>query len=86
MKESRLTLWQRVKDRTGKDPQGLDERPDISPEAGALWSLYVLIRSGCDRVGYMEIDSYQRVTGERLTPWEADIMIAIDQARRSNGN
>lgn len=61
------------------------DQPDL-PELGEyLWHEYVDITNGCEKVGYLEIDAYQRVTGSKLTPWEISLMIKLDSIRRRNG-
>ena len=49
-----------------------------------LWELYVAIKAGCDTVGYVELDAWQRVTGNRLAEWEISAMIQIDQVRKQH--
>ena len=81
IRDSRLSGWERIRDRTGKIPPGLDERPELNDVEGALWALYVTIKHGCQSIGYVELDAYQRATGGALSPWECDLMIAIDKTR-----
>jgi len=35
---------------------------------------------GPNPIGYVEIDAWQRVTGRKLSPWEVDMMFALDGA------
>jgi len=51
-----------------------------------LWWLYVDVKVGCDYIGWEQLHAYQQVTGDKLKRFEYDILIKIDQARRSNGD
>ena len=60
------------------------EQPPLSAEVEYLWNLYIEIRKGAALIGYMELDSYQRVTGVRLTPFESNLMLEIDILRNQS--
>jgi len=59
------------------------DQPEIPQDLEYLWLEYIDIRNGCENIGYVEIDAYQRVTGSTLIPWEIDLMIKLDSIRRT---
>jgi hypothetical protein len=66
-------------------PDELANKPEPSREAIRIWELYVKLKGGCERITYTEMQAYGVLTGEVLTPIEAEAMIKIDQARLSSG-
>jgi len=54
-------------------------------ELDYIWGIYIDLRKGCDNVGYVELDAYQRVTGLLLSLWEIELLLDVDLIRRSNG-
>lgn len=50
-----------------------------------MWEKYLAIKKGCESIGYVEIDAYQRLTGAELEPWQVDLMLELDVVRRNNG-
>lgn len=59
--------------------------PDFSQDVAILWEKFIKLNKGCEQIGYVEIDAYQRITGNTLEHWEIDLVIEIDSMRRSNG-
>lgn len=83
-KITRIQSWKQV-EKSGGNPEGLRNKPDLPSEGLYLWLMYRDIRKGCENIGYAEIAAYQQVTGDILTHWEVDLMIEIDLARRLSG-
>jgi hypothetical protein len=80
-KVSRISQWRQVEKTTGHKPEGLQDEPVLKSELTYIWELYNEIKKGCEKIGYAELDCYQRVTGVYLTAWEASLMIDIDMIR-----
>ena len=80
---TRLEEWERIKKSIGKESTELQERPQLNDKLYYLWDMFLEIRKGCEKIGYSEIDSYSRVTGIKLTPWECLTMIEVDGAWRN---
>ena len=64
-------------------PKGLADKPDMPEEAAYLWSLYVEVKTGCDSVGIVELDAYQRLSGVPLSPWESEVILQIENKRKA---
>lgn len=84
-KVTRLAQWEQVYKTTGIKPEKLEEKPELPDKLQYLWSEYGEICRGCEMIGYREIDSYNQVSGNGLSPWEASLIIEIDMIRRKNG-
>lgn len=82
-KITRLQAWEQAQ-RSGAIVEALETKPILSGEADYLWEMYTEIKGGCDKIGYIELDAYQRVTGDALEQWEAKLMIQLDLERRTN--
>ena len=54
-------------------------------EAAYMWRIYSEIKKGCNEVTYSAIANFGNVTGQILTPIEAELMIDIDLVRRKHG-
>lgn len=59
--------------------------PRMNEAVSYLWQMYVDVKSGCESIGYIEMDAYQRVTRRVMDGWEIDAMIRIEQARKAGG-
>jgi hypothetical protein len=77
----RIEIWNRIKKRTGIEIEHLKNRPYLPQGSEYLWKFYLELKQGCDSVGINEIDSYSRLF-QKVTPWEASILIEIDLIRR----
>lgn len=84
-KVSRIAQWRQVEKTIGSAPQLLMDAPVLDEELQYLWNEYCEIVKGCDRITWESLDSYQRLTGINLTPWESSIMIELDRMRKRNG-
>ena len=72
---------------TGIMPDKLANAPVLPEGCEDTWATFVQLRSSCPSAGmgpgsisYSEFDAYQRVTGERLEPWQLDAIRAADRA------
>lgn len=70
-------------EQSGRKPQMLKDKPELDEIGSKLWLLYTDIKRGCDMVSYTAIESYQNIMGDTLTPYEASLMLSIDQVRRN---
>ena len=76
---------------TGRmDPLLAEHRRAVLPPAiEPLWRLFVelsgtrLAGEALQPITCTEIEAWQRLQGVRLTPWEADTLLAMDRALRS---
>ena len=78
----RIEVWNRIKERTGK--WAGKDKPELPESIEHLWQMYVEIKNGCERVGYVELDAYQRMMSIELNQWEVSLMIDLDIARRDD--
>lgn len=81
-KITRIAQWEHVEKTSGHKPEKLLNKPILQDDLVYLWEIYLEINSGCDNIGYIELDAYQRVTGTLLDNWEAGLMLQIDFIRR----
>lgn len=71
---------------TGVKPQILVDAPTLPDGCGELWHIFNELHScrryamGPLRIGFIDIDAYQRVTGLRLASWERDAIRRADLA------
>ena len=72
---------------TGRWPDDIPEPPDIPPELEHLWVWYWQLRTAQPSAGFGpaplsfgEMDAWGRVTGNRLQPWQVDVLLAMDAA------
>lgn len=88
MGEHLYTLFQA----TRKWPAELRDRPEDPEPLMYLWEWYWEIRAGERRdpmsgivepLSYLEIDAWQRVTGNRLRGFERRVLFRLDAQRRS---
>lgn len=85
-RETRLELWIRIKDRSGKLTKELEAYPRISTEALWFWQQYLQVYKGCGGdVTYQTLDAYQRLMKQVLEPWQVELMVDIDKARCTCG-
>lgn len=84
-KVSRIAQWQQVEKSSGITPDSLLDKPDLNNDLVYLWNMFVEIRRGCEKIGFIDIDAYSRVTGVEFSSWECSLMIEIDEAWRNNG-
>lgn len=82
-KNSRLVTMERIAKRTGKPNALLASKPECDTELHYLWEMYNCILKGCDKIGYVEIESYQHVYDIKLSRFEIDLMIDVDLMRRN---
>jgi len=80
-----LAQWNQVLKSSGIKPDGLRNKPELNEDAGYLWSLYIEIKNGCEKVTYQELLAYQSLIGS-VTPFEVELMIKIDNLRVQHGN
>jgi hypothetical protein len=76
-------VWQQ----TGIMPAKLADAPMLPEGCEDTWAAFVQLRSSCPSAGmgpgvisFGEVDAYQRVTGERLEPWQIAAIRAADRA------
>jgi len=82
-KGSRLTrfdMWSRVQKNTGAKIDDLTP-PKVAKENMYLWEMYLDIYRGCDFMSWQVIDAYQNLSGFKLSPFEANLMIDIEKLR-----
>ena len=82
---TRIEVWLRIEKDTGNKSTELQERPTLQENLIYIWNLYTDIKKGCDGLSFVDLDAYQRITGVIITPWEASIMLEIENLRVSNG-
>lgn len=63
----------------------MESQPVLDSNLVYIWDYYLDIKKGCDTVGYLEIDAFQRVAGVDFTPWEASMILELDKVRKANG-
>ena len=88
---TRLETWRRIEKRErerGKEVylKELEERPRLPHALRYLWDEYWQIKRGCEAVGVLEIDAYQRLTGSAFDAFEFDALLEIDLKRRERGH
>jgi len=83
-KVSRYKQWQQVFKSTGLKPEKLENAPELPENLHYMWDLFFELCNGCEKIGYPEIDAYQRVTGLILTNWEITVLIKMDGQRQKN--
>jgi len=66
-------------------PDALRDKPELDSRLIYLWDLYIDIKKGCDKIGYAELDAYQRVKGVNVSSFEADLMIDLELLRIKSG-
>jgi len=82
-KVSRIKQWEQVKKSSNIETEGLKDKPELNPDLSYLWDMFIEMRRGCDKIGFLEIDAYSRATGIELTSWESSLMIEVDEAWRN---
>jgi hypothetical protein len=72
---------------TGRTPEALLAAPPCPQGCEDLWRIFNELHScrgssgfGPLRIGYADLDSFQRVTGTTLAPWEIDAIRRADRA------
>ena len=72
---------------TGKLPALLADAPRLPMGTEALWRDFLSLHAsrgsngfGLNRIGYLELDAYQRVHGFRFEPWQIDAIQRADAA------
>ena len=78
-------MWERIKSKTGKEFDELRDRPHLSENLVYLWSLYIEIKTYCEKISFVDLDAYQRVTQNELTPWESSMILELEKLRNSDG-
>lgn len=76
-----------VEAQTGHWPEDVPDPPEIPPELEHLWVWFWQLRTANPSAGFGptplsfgEMDAWQRVTGNRLAPWQVDVLLAMDAA------
>ena len=73
---SRRQHLEQVFESTGKIPKDLEE-PEIPERFDRVWDLFWEMRNG-ESITYQELDAYQRLTGESVSPWEVEQIRFMD--------
>lgn len=68
-------------------PDKLANAPVLPEGCEETWNTFVALRSSCPSAGmgpgvisFADLDAYQRVTGDRLEPWQIGAIMAADRA------
>lgn len=76
-----------VEKRTGQTPQMLLDAPACPPGCEDLWETFRELHAcrgntgfGPQRITYMDVDAFQRVSGVRLQRWELEAIRRADAA------
>ena len=76
--------YESIARQTGRRPAAL-RVPPIPSGGERVWGLFTDLSrrrragfSGPDPIGWLELDAYARVTGEKLDPWEAEAITTLD--------
>jgi len=85
-KKSRLAIFTEIAKRKNRPNKFLEDRPDCPFEMLYLWSLYNALLKGSDNILWSDIRAYEDVSGVKLTPFEANLMIDIDLIRRNQSD
>lgn len=85
-KKSRLAVAAQISERTGKNNSLLASMPKCRFELLYLWTMYNSILKGCENITYNDIRSFEQVTGDKLSRWEANVMIDVDLMRRRHAH
>jgi hypothetical protein len=73
---SRLDTFRQVQKSTGRTPKELDG-PKLSSLHDNAWQAY----TDLTEYTYSELDSYSRLTGNELEPWEVEAVMALAKYR-----
>ena len=66
--------------------RGLKDKPVVRAEGLYLVDLYREARYGAGgELTYVGLQAFSEVTGSRLTPWEAQTLLAMDKERLHHG-
>jgi hypothetical protein len=71
-----------VRRNRGKRQKTLELEP-VPREVALVWSAWIQLRGGAhagEPVGWADLEAWQRVTGRRLLPWEAQMVRSLDDA------
>ena len=74
---SRLDTFRQVQKSTGRTPKELESGPKLSSLHNGAWEAYLALTE----YTYAEIESYIRLTGIELEPWEVEAIIALAKHR-----
>lgn len=76
-----------VWDRTGVEPARLRDAPELPVSMLPLWEDFLELHQsrgstgfGPARIGFADIDAWQRVRGVTLAPWQVDAIRRADEA------
>lgn len=74
-----------VEKMTGEIPAMLKDRPVLPAECRPTWAAFCALSNrrqsginGPSPINWLEIDAYQRVTGDTLRPWQVDAITRLD--------
>ena len=74
---SKRDLKQQVAKTRGADSEA--DEPWVPEEGARLWTLYWRVRRS-GPLSYSELEAFQRVTGNGVEHWEAEIVMKMDSA------
>ena len=77
------THLQRAAPYTGADPLLVQAAQPLHGSVGHLWAAFATLRSSADGpIRCTEITAWQQLHRVRLSPWEAETLLAMDRAAR----
>lgn len=74
---SRYETLKQVEKSTGKTPRELETGPSLPELMTEAWEAYLALSS----YTYQEIESYIRLTGHELAPWEVQAIMKLAKFR-----
>lgn len=74
---SRYESLKQVEKSTGRTPKELESGPELPPLMVDAWQAYITLSS----YTYQEIESYIRLTGHELGPWEVEAIMKLAKYR-----
>jgi len=85
-KQTRLAVQMEIEKRTGKESSFIRNKPKCPYEFLYLWDIYNKALKGCERLGYIELQAFNQLSGFELTGQETDILIEVDILRRKGND
>lgn len=81
-KENRLTIWNKIQERTGKELSVLRDKPKCPDGMLYIWSLYTSIVNGSgDKITYRDIAAFNDAD-VKLSAFEIDLIFRVDLIRQ----
>ena len=65
--------------KSGVTPVEFDQAPELPPECSDLWGCFTRLSN----TSFTEIESYVRLTGNELEPWEIEIIVQLGGIRNN---